>query len=130
MLHKRTALVNHIHVTSLATASTFEIGDSSQIQALSRAIALQREQQLFYSNEMDFSQYDIFQEPIHFEPVTEPFTFEVESMQPMIKVNEIKVIGVSTSSILHIGNTKNVYLESRVKHIRQLMKRNGTDFFE
>lgn len=120
MLHKRTSSVNEVNLTSLSITSIFEIGDSHHIQAFSRAIALQREAQIFYSNEIDFGDYDIFSDPIPFEPITEQLTYEHVSLNPIIKVNKIKVNGVSTSSLLHIGNTRNAMLESRVKHIRHL----------
>lgn len=123
MLQKRTSSVNRIYINSLASASTLEIGDSKQIQGFTRAIALQRERQLFFSNEIDFSMYDIFKEPLPLEPISESMYYETIALQPIIKVNSIKITGTSTSSIVQIGNSQKVYLESRVKHIRQLESR-------
>jgi spore germination protein PE len=123
MINKRTSSVNRIYANSLASASTLEIGDSRYIQGITRAIALQRERQLFYSNELNFSDFDIFREPIPFEPVTEEIFYETIALQPIIKVNSIKITGTSTSSIIQIGNSHSVYLESRIKHIRQLIPR-------
>lgn len=126
MIHIRTSSVNELNINSLATCSTLEIGDSRYIQGLTRAVALQREQQLFYSNEIDFSKYDIFQDPIPFEPFAEQLNYERIALQPIIKVNRIKITGASTSSVVQIGNCQNIYLESRIKHIRQLNHRNSS----
>lgn len=123
MINKRISSVNRIYINSLASTSTLEIGDSKHIHAFTRAIALQRERQLFYSNEIDFSKYDIFREPIPFESIEEELFYETIALQPIIKVNNIKITGVSTSSVVQIGNSQNVYMESRVKHIRQLNQR-------
>lgn len=123
MLNKRTSVVDRININSLSIVSTFEIGDSSHIQAFSRAIALQREQQIFFSDEIRFSDFDIFSETIQIEPIFENVVFETNSIQPIIKVGSIDIIGVSTSSVVHIGNTKKVNMESRIKHIRHLRPR-------
>lgn len=124
MLNKRTSAVDRVIINSLSIVSTFEVGDSSQIQAFSRAIALQRERQTFFSNEIKFSDFDIFTETIPVEPIFENVSFETNSVHPIIKVGFLDITGVSTSSIIHIGNTKNINMESRIKHIRHLHPRN------
>ncbi|WP_019153303.1 spore germination protein GerPE [Robertmurraya massiliosenegalensis] len=123
MLNKRTSSVERITINSLSIVSTLEIGDSSQIQAFSRAIAVQREHEIFFGNEMKFTNFDIFTETIPMEPIFEEVSFETFTINPIIKVGFIDITGVSTSSIVHIGNTKNVYMESRIKHIRHLHDR-------
>ncbi|MGG0719150.1 spore germination protein GerPE [Robertmurraya massiliosenegalensis] len=123
MLNKRTSSVDHIIINSLSIVSTLEIGDSSQIQAFSRAIAVQREHEIFFTNEIKFSDFDIFTETIPMEPIFEDVAFETFTINPIIKVGFIDITGVSTSSVVHIGNTKNVYMESRIKHIRHLRER-------
>ncbi|MEQ2525673.1 spore germination protein GerPE [Bacillaceae bacterium CLA-AA-H227] len=120
MISKRTSSVDRINVTSVTTASTLEIGDSSQIQAFSRALAVQREHELFYDNEFDFSQFDTFNEPLILDPIIDEIAFETIALNPIIKVNHIEIIGISTSSLLHVGNSRNIFMESRIKHIRHL----------
>lgn len=124
---KRTSYVNNVRVRALIISSSFEIGDSSYIHAFSRAIAVQRERELFFSNEQHFEDYPIFSVEIPFDPLTEELTYETTSINPFIKVNNINIIAFSTSSTLHIGNTKNVYLEARLKHIRDLLPRNKNE---
>ncbi|WP_342772314.1 spore germination protein GerPE [Bacillus yapensis] len=120
MISKRTSSVDRINVTSVTTASTLEIGDSSQIQAFSRALAVQREHEIFYDHEMDFSQFDTFNEPLTLDPIIDEIAFETIALKPIIKVKHIEIIGISTSSLLHIGNSRNISMESRIKHIRHL----------
>lgn len=122
-MHKRTSIVNHLSVNVLTILSTLEIGDSAHIHGVTRALAVQRERELFFGNEGNFAGYGIFNKPILLEPITEPFTYETESFSPFIKVNNITINAVSTSSVAHVGNTKNINMESRIKHIRQLEPR-------
>ncbi|WP_040204488.1 spore germination protein GerPE [Neobacillus jeddahensis] len=118
---QRTSYVDKIDVEVLSFSSIFQIGDSCFINGLSRAMAIQREAEIFYGNEGNFSTYPVFSEPIPFQPITEPFTFRIHNPKPIIKVQTIDVIGFSSSSILHIGNSKHISLEARIKHIRQLL---------
>jgi spore germination protein PE len=112
--------VTSLEVYALSFGSTLQIGDSTYINGLTRAIAVQRDADIFFGDEGDFSKYPIFSEPIPFLPIEEELTYESHNYNPNIKVNNIHVLGISTSSALHIGNTEHVSLESRVKHIRQL----------
>ncbi|MBY0095290.1 spore germination protein GerPE [Mesobacillus maritimus] len=117
---QRTASVNNVEMDSLAIASVFQIGDSNLIQGFSRAIAVQREVELFFDNEGNFANYPIFSEPLPLIPISETINMSRQNINPFIKVGNIDIIGVSSSSIVHLGNTNHVTLETRVKHIRQL----------
>jgi len=117
---QRTASVKNIEIRSLAIASVFQIGDSNLIRGFSRAIAVQREVELFFDNEGNFADYPIFSEPIPLIPISETINMSRQNINPFIKVGNIDIIGVSSSSIVHLGNTNHVTLETRVKHIRQL----------
>lgn len=120
MIPYRTSYVNDIFVNSSGLTSVLEMGDSSCIHAFTRAIAVQREQEIFFENEGDFKKYAIFSLSIPFEPIKENITMEKVHLSPLIQVNKINLTAISTSSILHIGNSKNISLESRVLNIRQL----------
>jgi spore germination protein PE len=116
----RLSKVQKLTIKSLSSASVNQIGDSQIINGLSRALAVQREAEVFFDYEGDYSLFPIFSEPIPLPPITENVIFQKMDLIPFIKVNEIKIIGVSSSSIVHIGNSQQVYMESRVKHIRQI----------
>lgn len=74
-----------------------------------------------YGHEGNFSAYPIFSEPIPFQPINEPLEFLRQNLNPIIKVKHIGIIGVSSASVLHVGNSQHVSMETRIKHIRQLL---------
>jgi spore germination protein PE len=117
----RISQVQKIHITSLSNSSITQIGDSNCVHAISRALAVQREAEVFFSHEGDFSQYPIFSESIPLPPSEEDFSFQKMDLVPCIKVSHIKINGLASASIVHIGNSERVYMESRVKHIRHLL---------
>ncbi|MFC0557690.1 spore germination protein GerPE [Halalkalibacter alkalisediminis] len=119
-MFKRTSLVKDIHVRSVSSSSIFQIGDSTHITPRSRALAVQRQAELFYGKEGDFNQYSVFNKPIPKPQTLEHVAFSKYNISPFIKVNHIDILGVSASAVLHIGSTKTFESEARVKHIRQL----------
>jgi spore germination protein PE len=117
----RISAVNTIKVNSLTFSSTVLIGDSTEITPVSRALAVQREAQIFYENEGDFASFPIFSQPIPKPEITERITINRINQSPIIKVNHVKVLGISSSSVFQVGSTKIIDAEARVKHIRQLL---------
>jgi spore germination protein PE len=117
---QRSSVVNAMKVTSASFASTIQLGDSRIINGFSRALAVQREADMFYGKEGNFSNYPLFSEPIPLLPITERLTITTHNPLPIIKVNTISILAMSSSAILHAGNSDTVSLEARVKHIRQL----------
>jgi spore germination protein PE len=118
---QRTSCVDTINIKTVSFSSTVQLGDSCIINGLSRALAVQRETEVFYGNEGNLSRYPVYSEPIPFLPITEPFTYTFRNPNPLIRVNRIDIIGISSSSLLHVGNTRHVSMEARIKHIRQLL---------
>jgi spore germination protein PE len=118
---ERTSVVNTVKVNSASFASTIQLGDSRIINGFSRALAVQREADVFYGKEGNFSNYPVFSEPIPLMPITEKMTISTHNTLPVIKVNTISILAMSSSAILHVGNSENISLEARVKHIRQLL---------
>lgn len=121
----RVSQVQKVYITSLSNSSIAQIGDSKCINAISRALAVQREAEIFFGNEGEFSQYPIFSEPIPLPPLEDELRFQKIDLAPCIKVSHIKINGLASASIFHIGNSDSVYMESRVKHIRQLLNENN-----
>lgn len=117
---QRTSVVDHISINTLSFSSIFEIGDAPYINGLSRALAFQRPKPIYFSKEGIFDMYKIFKEEIPLPPLEDSIQTQTCHLKPMIKVGNIDLIGASASSIVQIGSSKNIYLESRVKHIRQL----------
>jgi len=123
----RISKVDSIHVISCLFASAIQIGDSDSINGLTRAIALQRQREIFYGQEGDFSLFKIFTYQFPPSPIDEPLTVHRTSTNPVIKVGSIDVTAISSTSFLHIGSTEKVQMESRVLHIRQLETINEED---
>lgn len=120
---QRTSVVDHIEAKIVSYSSVLQIGDSAYINGLNRALAIQRETELFFGNEGNYAAYRIFSEPIPIEPVYELVSFIRHNPNPIIKVNNIDITGISSSSFLHVGNSGHISLEARVKHIRQINPR-------
>jgi spore germination protein PE len=118
---QRTSIINYLRVDTVSFSSILEIGDSTFTQGISRAIAVQREAESFLGNEADFSSYSTFSDPIPLTPITESLPMYTQQLNPIIKVQNIDVIGVSAASILQIGSSKHISMESRVDHIRHLL---------
>jgi spore germination protein PE len=119
-MFKRISKVDSFKLVTGLLASTIQIGDSNEISGLTRALAVQRQREIFYSFEGDFSLFKIFSYPLTPPPIYEPITIQTTNVNPIIKVGAIDVLAVSSASFLHIGSTERVQLETRVLHIRQI----------
>lgn len=120
---QRTSCVDNINIKVVSFASLLQLGDSKVINSFSRALAIQREAESFLGNEGNFANYSVFSEPIPLPPIREEFSYHAHHLNPIIKVKNIHVTGVSSASILHVGSSRHVSMEVRVKHIRQLLPR-------
>ncbi|WP_258000400.1 spore germination protein GerPE [Bacillus sp. Marseille-P3661] len=120
-MFRRLSCVNTINIKDVANSAVFEIGDSEQIVPFSRALAVQREAQIFYGNEGNFEDFHIYTQPIPKPNITENVTFNRINEEPTIQVNTVRIIGMSFSSVFQVGSTKLIDSEARVKHIRQLL---------
>ncbi|WP_226658646.1 spore germination protein GerPE [Guptibacillus hwajinpoensis] len=119
-MYSRSSLVNWIYVTSLDSSGTVQIGDSNQITPETKIYALQREQPIFDSNEVeDLSQFPIYSQPLPLPLLTEDVRQTTIHEHPIIKVGSIHVTGIAASSVLHVGSTKFIRSEARVKHNRE-----------
>jgi spore germination protein PE len=115
---KRYSIVNELSGITLSFSSVYQLGDSQTIFSTTKAFAVQREKEFFLSSEGRF-EAEVFNESIELPPANPGISVSRLNLSP-IKVNCMKVDATAFSSIVHIGNTCNVYMDSRVKHIRQL----------
>lgn len=118
---ERLSNVDHVEVMVASFSSILQLGDSCIVDSFSRALAVQREAEIFFANEGNLPSFPVTTKPIPLIPVNETLSFRAHNINPVIKVHNIEVIGFSNASVLHIGNTKKVSMEARVKHIRQLL---------
>jgi len=117
---QRTSCVDTINIRIVSFSSTVQLGDSCIINGLSRALAVQREVEIFNGSEGDLSPYRVYSEPIPFLPINEVFSYSRQNLPPLIKVGKIDITGISAASLLHVGSSRHVSMEARIKHIRQL----------
>ncbi|WP_051348443.1 spore germination protein GerPE [Peribacillus kribbensis] len=120
MLTKRVSKVKNIHVHTLLFSSVLEIGDSAYVDGTQYTLAIQREEELFFSREGSFN-YPIFINDPRYVPITEPVQMNVINENPFIQAGTIDIGGVSASSVIHIGSTRSIRMLSRVKNIRELL---------
>ncbi|MEI2663559.1 spore germination protein GerPE [Rossellomorea sp. LJF3] len=129
-MFKRYSIVNKLDGITLSFSSLYQLGDSQNINAVSFAYAVQREKEFFLTSEGSFDS-SVFQGPLKKPPVDPTVRVNRLNLCP-IKVDQVFIKATAFSSIVHIGNTSNVAMEARVKHIRQLesKKREEQENFE
>ncbi|MBM4764197.1 spore germination protein GerPE [Bacillus sp. B15-48] len=118
---QRTTSVTELEVNSVAIASVLHIGDSKIIHGDSRALAVQRQAEIFYGNEGHFN-FPIFTEPVPLPPIEEDVQMFRQNYNPVIKIRKVDIIGISSSAVVQLGNTGHITMLNRTKHIRQLLE--------
>lgn len=127
----RTSIVDQLKADTIAFSSVIQIGDSTYIHGFSRALAVHREADTFLGNEGNFLSFKAFTQGIPMVPIDDTISMKTLNFNPAIKVNTIDINGISSSSVVHIGSSKHVSMEARVKHIRQLLQKNiNEDYIE
>ncbi|MGM0841127.1 MAG: spore germination protein GerPE [Bacillota bacterium] len=117
-MFKRYSIVNKLDGITLSFSSLYQVGDSQNINAVSFAYAVQREKEFFLTSEGSFDSR-VFQAPLEKPSIDTAVRVSRLNLCP-IKVDQVYIRATAFSSIVHVGNTSNVAMESRVKHIRQL----------
>ncbi|EIT84709.1 GerPE protein [Fictibacillus macauensis ZFHKF-1] len=118
----RLAQVQHIKLNSVLLSSVVNVGDTGEIRSQARAIALQKFTPTFSQElvkKVDFANYQTFQIPRPQPTQPNGVQMSIENRYPVIEVGSIRIIGMSTCGILHVGNVGEVDLEARVKQIRE-----------
>lgn len=116
----RTSIVNQLKITVVSLASTLQIGDLVEFKSHSKALAVQREESIYLGNEGNFEAFELFSKPIPLPKVYEDVQMEILNRDPYIKVGNVRVIAVASSSLIQVGSNQRIDTESRIKHIRQL----------
>ncbi|RSK26361.1 spore germination protein GerPE [Bacillus sp. HMF5848] len=118
---KRMSFVDAIYFTTITITSTLQIGDSVEILPITRALAVQK---VFptYNTKVPLPKYRIFSEDIPQPVINEPVQTTFINENPVTRVKSISGQSVSTSSLLHVGNTSVIRAESRIKHIREVLE--------
>ncbi|MTH53322.1 spore germination protein GerPE [Bacillus mangrovi] len=124
-MYNRNSIVDAAYVNSVGISSVFNIGDSREILPKSNVFAVQREAEVFYDNEGDFNQYDIFKLPVPRPIKTENVIPSYYHERPFIRAKFVKILAISTAAVFQIGSTDLIESEARVKHTRQIYRPKG-----
>lgn len=125
----RTSIVNQVRVRSVLLSSIVNVGDVRDIRPDTRVLAVQREKPIFFGNEGNVTNFNVFEQPFvkNQNPTPKEVSIQRRNENRFIHVHLIDILGISASSILQIGNAENVDCTSRIKHIRQFLIRQGED---
>ncbi len=115
----RLSVVDNFHLRTLAYSSILEIGDSNQILPYSKALAVQREEEIFFGNEGHFN-FPLFLTLIPRPQISEQIQINRINESSEIHVHSVDITAASFSGVIHIGSTNHIEGESWIKHIRQL----------
>ncbi|ULM98306.1 spore germination protein GerPE [Peribacillus frigoritolerans] len=122
-MFSRISKVKSILSDTVSFSSTLQIGDTSYIDGNALAIAVQKKSETFDSVDVHFENYDIFKKPLYIPRLNEPVISSFSNPNPFIRVGNINIIGISSSSVVGVGNVGHARMESRVKHIREVPKK-------
>lgn len=118
----RTSLIKDIDVKTVSFSSIFHIGDTDTFAPKAYVYAVQRELPFFWEDEGNLAYYSIYTEPIPKPIITESININFINDSPFIKVNNVKILGISTAAIAQLGSNKIINAEARTKHIRHLIR--------
>lgn len=117
----RLSIVGNVYINDLGSSSIMHVGDNINTALKTRAFAVQREVPFYYGNEGSFKAYPFYQRPFPLPQPPEPFTMCVDNLGSFIRVQNIRILGVSTSAVLQIGCNRITSAETHVKNIRQFV---------
>ncbi|MGM9927230.1 MAG: spore germination protein GerPE [Bacillus sp. (in: firmicutes)] len=118
----RTSHVKQITIKSVVFSSNLQIGDTKYIDAASAVLAMQVPEKEFIGDSLRYEDYPVFNFRSPLPVLFEDFPMVTFNHHPRINVDEINIIGVSTSAIVAIGNTDHVRSSTRVLNIINMME--------
>jgi len=121
-MFSRISKVKSLLSDTVSFSSTLQIGDTSYIDGNALALAIQKKSETFHSVDIHFEDYNIFKKPFYIPRLYEPVISRFSNPNPFIRVGNINIIGISSSSVVGVGNVGHARMESRVKHIREVPK--------
>ncbi|MFB5676170.1 spore germination protein GerPE [Paenibacillus terreus] len=119
----RTSCVNQLKVSLVIYSSFLHVGDVWGIFPDSKVLAIQREVPVFWGDEGKLTNIPLFAQPFPYPEINEQVIFTQKNKSSCIGVNNIYIVGLSTSAGLQIGNTVKLDAKNRTKHIRHLLSK-------
>lgn len=121
-MYRRTSHVKKLSSISIDSSSVLQLGDSRQVHTQANILAIQRETAIFFKNELPFADYDVFSVPLAAPCPEEPICIDTFHDCTHLRVRKVDVPFAAVSSVIHIGSAECLTLETRVKHIRHLLR--------
>lgn len=117
----RLSIVGNVYIHDIGSSSVMHVVDNINTALKTRVFAVQREVPFYYGNEGSFKAYPFYQRPFPIPQPPEPFTMCVDNLGSFIRVQNIRILGVSSSALLQIGCNRITSAETHVKNIRQFV---------
>ena len=112
--------VDNIKVTSITDSSAFDIGDVAIHTPVSQVLAVQKEGGVHSEEGFAFKNFPIFDRTTAIAPTLTEIHQQTNHHDSNIYVDNVNIIGISTSSAIQVGSVNNIDAEARVKQIRIL----------
>ncbi|MEF2293052.1 spore germination protein GerPE [Virgibacillus dokdonensis] len=119
-MKKRTSIVDNLFTNSVSTSSILSIGDTENAALKFKGLAIQKQNPVFSKRDEETFNYPLFKRDTNWPEPKMLVNKLTTHHKGSIHVANVASIGVSSSSLLQIGNLTRVYAESRVKHFRKL----------
>ncbi|MGF9715024.1 spore germination protein GerPE [Paenibacillus naphthalenovorans] len=118
----RTSVVNRVMIYNIGYASALNAGDLGDFSPVTLALAVHREIPAYHGKEGNLKAYPIFSAPLPVPRQAREVRMSTHQVSGAIHVNNVEVLAISTSSLVQIGSIISIRSESRIKHIRQLLR--------
>lgn len=122
----RTSELGTLFLNSATDSSIIQFGDRKEVNASLRGLAVQREVDHIQGGEFFMESYTIFNRPrpslIEAPGEDSSVVIRKVNKAPCIRVGSIKVIAMSSSALMLIGNGCTATAESRISNIRQFAR--------
>ncbi|GAA0301049.1 spore germination protein PE [Gracilibacillus halotolerans] len=116
-MDKRATRIRYLDVETVSFSSIVQIGDSRSVKPSADILAVQKSGQPPSDLGFAWDRYPIFQTKLL--PKIRTNIIDGDHFHASdIKIRKVDVLGVSASSIIHVGNTSHVNSLARTKHIR------------
>ncbi|WP_281943058.1 spore germination protein GerPE [Paenibacillus tyrfis] len=118
----RTSVVRSLKVNDTGYASAVFIGDLVDFSPVTYVFAVQREVPVFYGDEGHLSAYPIYSAPLPIGRQEPAVQMVVTNTCPFICAGDVRVIAISSASMVQFGSVRSIRADTRVKNIRQLLR--------
>lgn len=109
-------------VLSVDETSVVQIGDCKRLAPVTRALAVQRERAVYRRGEFALRDFGLLRRFVPLPAITERVAMRRIQANPDIRLGALRVLALASTSIVQIGSGRELFAESRIKHIRHLFR--------